>query len=173
MRIALIALVAVSQIGSVAAEEVRLRCDPIAGNGNPLLIAIDSSQQKASVDKRLFSNGLTYQVNFGASKYIDLKGPDTSLQKACLHNLTEFVSFSETDVIFGTSGKNINDCGRRSPNEANWPYRAGTLEFRIQYDINRNTGILDTESGTLDKEFVGQTLPKDRYQCQVFTGKVF
>jgi hypothetical protein len=174
MRTALMVLVAAFPIGSLSAADVTLRCDPTGSGYEPLLISIDMSQSSIHVgtdqNSGWFSDGARYKYNDG-NEIPNIPGSSRAASTACIYDMKQTVSITATTITWGESGVNINACGGhnydcRSMSSAScrdngtMPLGVGTAKEAQEYTIYRNTGIL-TLNGS------------DRFQCAVFTGKVF
>jgi hypothetical protein len=151
MRGTLIAIVsAFLPIQSTGAEEIELRCNPISGSADSVVLSIDTSRGiiHAGVDndRGWFQNGGTARLTQD-NKYEAFR--TTSV--LCEYDLTQYVRISPQTIEWGASGSNIDRCGS-DIRYSSTSLAPGEQKISYHYDVDRVSGI-----------FLNNGL---RYQCQ-------
>jgi hypothetical protein len=162
MRLMTCAAVAVIlQLQTATADEIKLRCDPMSGSDEPIVLSINTSANTVywggdNKYKKWYKNGDEYDAPR------DAQG-DMPNDRQCTYHWKDTVVISNDEIKFGYLKTNIDYCG--SPSDPKKPGDDTETSLDI---IDRSTGILTEYS-----KFMSEPLHEyDRYQCQKLT-KVF
>jgi len=131
-----------------SAEEIQLRCDPLRGSKDPIMLLIDTEGRGV-----MFEQGNKYYPWIN-SRY-QKRNDDDAGSVGCTFDEFDYVEIEADIIRFGTTSKNANYCGIRGAQSA--PGQLHDYSNESNYSINRNTGILTVDS-------------RDKYQCSISAG---
>jgi hypothetical protein len=137
------------------AEDIQLRCDPVSGSSDPLMVRVMPSAPEVFVKQGEVARTYiprTYQKN-------DKDSPGYGWT-ICKYTETDYARIDDDKIDFGTTSQNVNTCGERY-----YLIAPGTL-----HDIENRKYSIDRDTGVLTENSVYNIVVR-RYQCAVWARK--